>query len=158
MNPRAPIVLALVAVLACSTVSTRAERIEEGLVGLPARTLQTCLGEARSVDADGAVEYVTYHWVIDFVSNEPISPAEEVWQRRRRDREGDQFPWPGSVTSDEEYGHERRREEVKQGYCQLVFELRERKVYRVEAEGRTGDNLRWNDSCMLKAQRCLPRR
>ena len=44
----------------------------------------------------------------------------------------------------------------QRGFCELIFEIRERRVYAVKVRGRSVNGLKADASCVLEARRCLP--
>lgn len=130
-----PAVLAAVLVLA-GCQSERVEEVRSALIGLDARTLQRCLGEPRDMQIETEVEYITYFWELFF---------DEKGMRVLDPQERREALSPLS------------RIHATLGYCQIVFEIRDRRISQVEARGQNGAGSRWNSGCLLRAKRCLPR-
>ena len=131
------------ALFGCVSYGQHADRVREQLVGLPARHLNQCIGAPVSVDPDGEVEYLTFRWQLTVARNgqatvRPIGPEEFRRRRSPSLRRGDPSRFPD------------------EGYCELVFELRDRTVRAVRVEGRTQNGLNADAQCILLAERCLP--
>lgn len=108
---------------------------------MPANSLRYCIGDPASVDVDGEVEYVTYRWALGAT---------------RSGRQGAEVyaPQPSGVGS----SASRAPDAFETGYCEIVFEVRERAIADLKVEGRTAAGLNDDARCMLFADRCTERR
>ena len=131
--------------LACALPGSRAERTRLGLIGLDARILNGCLGVPADIHSDDHDEYQPFEWQLA-VSPDGLEPYDEWLERMRLRYRGFRPELLG-----------RRGFVGTYGYCKLIFNLRERRIRDVEAEGRNGAGLRWHSGCMLIARRCLPK-
>ena len=162
MRARTLLLAPLALLAACTTLGERAEQTRQELIGMPARNLHACIGEPAEVHQDGDTDYVTYRWEWLPEEEEEQDPRRDgIWigQEPGRSVDGRSPTNPASPDRDGRRigGPGLRDEKPEPGYCELVFELRDRKVRHVEADGRTPEGLRYRAQCMLEARRCLPK-
>jgi hypothetical protein len=140
----------LLLLISCTTYQSELERIRTGLVGMPARQLSHCMPVPSEVQQEGDVEVVIYRWNIDdsdSLESVSVGPVDTMAgstmgeHRRRRDR-GD-FLISGE-----------RPDSV--AYCELTFELVEKRVQAVRVEGRERSGLNRDSACLMEARRCVP--
>ena len=134
--------LILIGALGClHTHVSEVERVREGLIGLTARDLRSCL-PVPQVDPDGEWEHLTYNW---FPEQKPYGFEPDV--AAVPGRAGPEHDWPLPAG---------RREGERVAYCRLVISLHAGVVREVRAKGRDHLGLNTNDDCLLQTRRCLP--
>ena len=104
--------------------------------GLPVMSLRTCIGVPASVDEDGDVEYQTYEF-----REETLSDPFKDYQRRNTPRI-------------DPFG---RDDEERYVDCEVSVEVERRRVRKVEiVKGVDNGGLRDLGSCRRALRRCLP--
>ena len=129
----------------CTTTRARALEVEEGLIGLKATEIRSCMGDPSNLEWDDETEVMVYNW-------EPPLSLERMEEERRREHEP-YIPGPLRDRTPEEEREERWRWDA---FCELRVTLQDKRVVAVESDGRNERGLALDDQCMIKARRCLP--
>jgi hypothetical protein len=132
--------------VACATYGQEVTRIRQGLIGLPALDLRTCLPDPSEIRPDGDTETAIYRW--------EFKPREDRSHYSKFEEPRDE--------SDPDLTRERRRfleagERPRHlAYCQLSFRLRGGRVEAVEVEGRDRNGLNAQSDCIMQTHSCIP--
>ena len=139
--------LSLVGLIAqgCTTPSARAKEVREGLIGMKAIEIRSCMGDPSNLEWNDETETMVYSWV-------PPLSLERQEEERRKELE----PYIPESMRDQTPEEERRERWRWEAFCELRVTLEGKRVVQVEADGRSERGLRLDDQCLIKAQRCLP--
>jgi hypothetical protein len=141
-------VLVVVTLFAFACVGSYSRAVEEtraGLLGLGGRELHQCLGVPSDFVIDGEVEQQSYRFEHDDDPEAVYGTGGIGGVMIGSQSRGDRGDEPRGFPVDD---HD-------ESYCQLEFELRNGRVTRVSAQGRTREGLNADASCLLRAQPCL---
>ncbi len=141
--------------LGCNPVGAEARRIETGFVGMEARSLRRCMGEAHfyEIRDDGSELWAYTAPLAEDVADIEISRVTGRGTAHARPRvEG------GSPIERESYETTREVTEgkVPRGSCVYLFNLREGVVDAYRARGRSHQDMNADASCTVGLTRCVP--
>jgi len=145
----------LAVLLGCNPVGKEALRIEKGFVGMSARSLRSCLGDAPYFEiSDDGSEL----WAYSAPLAEDIADIEIT----RVSGRGTAFQRPrvenGSPIERETYETTRdvAKDEVRPGSCVYLFSVRDGAVGGYRSRGRSHQNMNADAACTVALQRCVP--
>ena len=144
-----------VVLLGCNPVGTEARRIETGLVGMEARTLRRCMGEAHfyEIRDDGSELWAYTAPLSEDVADIEITRSVGRGTAHQRPRVESGTPIERKsfeTTSDLEDG------QVAPGSCVYLFNLRNGAVGAYRSRGRSHQDMNADASCTVALTRCVP--
>jgi hypothetical protein len=152
---RTSLALGALGLLGCNPVGTQAQRVETGFLGMEARTLVRCLGEAHSYEIrDDGSELWAY--------TAPLTEDADQVEISRSTGPGTAFQRPrvesGSPVERSTYETSNQLEEgrVPPGNCVYLFTLRDGAVGAYRSRGRSHQNMNADAVCSVALKRCVP--